>query len=258
MKKLFLIIGVLIFFVVAGLITVTITKRIFEKETVSLTQGQKDSLTPKDIVNQIVGGGSQDFENLHKVTWAGHNFEVGQLRSADYKSDGMVEWTDNGFIAHDYSMPRSKLLDVNMNQKIKIKVIGNFEGELKSPVPSCASESCFFESSYPFSEFAIYFVDSRDTYEIKYGIALLGTNDRIAAGNVRNKFKFDWFSVENTGREIIFADSSGRKIVTDENSPTEHKLSSLNQDDEWRLRINSHVNGKGYSKLAISEIQIVK
>lgn len=204
----------------------------------------------------MIGGDSQNFDNLHKVSWAGHNFEVAKLRSPYYKSDGMIEWIDNGFIAHDYSMPRSKMLDVNMNQKIKIKVIGNFEGKLESDVPDCASENCLSEHDYPFAEFAIYFVDSRDSYEIKYGIALIGTRDRITAGHARSEFKFDWFSVENTGKEIIFEDNLGRKLVFDKNTPSEHKLSDLNQDDEWKLRINSHVNGIGYTKLTISEVEI--
>lgn len=256
MKKLFLIVGVLIFIVVAYFITVEITKRIFEKETASLTQEEVDRLTPKEILNHIVGGDSQNFDNLHKVTWAGYNFEVAKLKSPYYKSDGKVEWTNNGFIARDFSMPRSKLLDVNMNQKIKIKVIANMEGKLESDVSDCKDDACFNEHEYPFAEFATYFVDSRDSYEIKYGIALVGTRDRIAAGHARSEFKLDWFTVENTGKEIIFEDSSGRKIVTDENSPTEQKLSILDRDDKWRLRINSHVNGMGYTKLEIKEIQI--
>lgn len=256
MKKLFLIIGVLMFAVVAYFITVGITKRIFEEKTEGLTQEEIDRLTPKEIINQIFTGDSQDFDNLHQVSWAGHKFEVAKLKSPYYKSDGMIEWTDNGFIAHDYSMPRSKMLDVNMNQKIKIKVIGNFEGKLESDVPDCTSEDCLNEHSYPFAEFATYFVDSRDSYEIKYGIALIGTRDRIAAGHARNTFKLEWFTVENTGKEIVFEDNLGRKIITDENSPTEHKLSELNRDDEWRLRINSHVNGKGFTKMEIKEIQI--
>lgn len=258
MNKLFLIIGVLIFIVVTGFITVNITKQIFEKETSGLTQEQVNELAPKDIISQVFRGGSQNFENLHQVTWAGHEFEVAKLKSPYYKSDGTVEWIDNGFIAHDFSMPRSKLLDVNMNQKRKIKVIANMEGRLDSNVPDCASEACLNEHEYPFSEFAIYFVDSRDDYEIKYGIALLGTRDRIATGHTRDEFKFGWFTVENTGKEIIFEDSSGRKFVFDENTPTEHKLSDLNQSDEWRLRINSHVNGMGYTKLEISEIQVLQ
>ena len=202
-----------------------------------------------------VGESIGDLENVHKVTWAGHNFEVAQLRSPDYKSDGSVEWTSNGFIAHDYSMPRTKLLDVNMNQKIKVKVIANMEGRLDSDVSDCKPDRCK-EFDYPFSEFALYFVDSKDSHEIKYGFALIGTEDNIAVGNVRDTFKADWFSVENAGDRIIFEDSSGRKIVGDENSPTEHKLSKLNQNDEWRLRINSHVNGVGYTKLEIKEIQV--
>lgn len=251
MQKLFLIIGGMIFIVVAYFITVEITKQQIKRITKSETE-----ITTKKIVNRIIGGNSQNFDNLHQATWGGYNFEVAQLRSQDYKSDGMVEWTDNGFLAHDYSMPRSKLLDVNMNQKIKIKVIANMEGRLDSVVPDCKDDACRNENEYPFAEFAIYFVDSRDTYEIKYGIALLGTSDRIGAGHTRDEFKFSWFTVENTGKEIIFEDSSGRKIITDENSPTEHKLSELQPNDEWNLRINSHVNGKGYTKLEIKDIQI--
>ncbi len=257
MKKLILIVTIVIFIVVTGFITVNITKQIFESATAGLPQEQVDNLTTKEIIiNHVIGGDSQDFDNLHQVNWVGHSFEVAKLRSPYYKSDGMVEWIDNGFIAHDFSMPRSKLLNVNMNQKIKIKVIANMEGKLESDVPYCKDSSCLNEHEYPFAEFATYFVDSRDGYEIKYGIALFGTRDRIATGHTRNEFKFDWFSIENTGKEIIFEDSSGRRFVLDENSPTRQKLSILNKDDEWRLRINSHVNGKGYTKLEIKEIQV--
>lgn len=110
------------------MITVQITKQIFEKETRSLKQEVENKVTPKEIINQVFRGNSQNFDNLHQVSWAGHDFE----------------------------------------------------------------------------------------------------------------------------------DSSGRKFVLDENSPTSHKLSELRPDDEWRLRINSHVNGMGYTKLEIKEIQIMK
>ena len=202
--------------------------------------------------------GDDRLENVHKVIWAGHNFEVAQLRSVDYKSDGIVQWTANGFTAQDHSMPRTKLLDINMNQNIKVKVIATMEGRLDSEVPTCTSDSCTTEFDYPFSEFAIYLVDSRDTDKTKYGVALIGTEDSIAVGNVRDQFKVDWFSVEKTGNKIIFEDSSGRKIISDDNSPTDHKLSDLNQNDQWRLRINSHVNGEGYTKLEIKEIQVIQ
>ena len=254
------VIFIVIFVVVAYSITTKITKQVFdnvfEKETARLPQAQKGSLTPVDIANYVSGGRLNRVDNLHQVSWAGHNFEVSQLRDVNYKSDGKIEWTDNGFLAHDYSMPRSKLLDVNMNQKIKIKVTANMEGKLESDVPKCTTDACFFDHSYPFAEFGVYFVDNKDDGEIRFGIALIGTRDRIALGNARNKFKFDWFSVENTGKEIIFEDSSGRKFALDKNTRTNHTLSELNQGDEWRLRINSHVNGKGYTKLEIKEIQV--
>jgi hypothetical protein len=258
MKKIIFIVAGLIFIAVTVLITINITKKIIEKETAGLTQAQKENLTSKDILNHVLGGRLNKAENIRQVTWAGFDFEISQFRDINYKSDGNIEWIENGFIAHDYSLPQSKLLNVNMNQKIKIKVIANMEGSLESDVPDCTTESCFFKHEYPFAEFAIYFVDSRDHGEIRYGIALIGTRDRIAAGHARDEFKFDWFSVENTGKQIIFEDSSGRRLVFDENSNTYHNLSDLNQDDEWRLRINSHVNGKGYTKLEIKEIQVVK
>lgn len=265
MNKLFLIIGVLIFIVITYFVTVEITKQQIKRITQNITQ-EKTEVTTKETVDkfgssdikQIWGNISNKSENIRQVRWAEHDFEIAQLQSSYYKSDGKVEWTENGFLAHDYSMPRSKILDVNMNQKRKIKVIANMEGKLESDVPDCKDDACLNEHEYPFAEFAIYFVDSRDDYEIKYGIALFGTRDRINTGHARDEFKFDWFSVENTGKEIIFEDSSGRKFILDENSPTRQKLSVLNQGDEWRLKINSHVNGKGYTKLEISEIQIIK
>ena len=261
MKKLFLIIGGLIFIVIAALITVTVSKRITD-EIVPDGVGKPSALE----IKRLVGGATGKATSTSQVTWAGHLFEIARLSTLQYDTSGNkdIKFTENGFAAPSFSLPRSKLLDVNMNQKIKIKVIGNFEGQLENmdTVNKDCNEKinwhgakCLTTEEYHFSEICIYLVDSKET---KYGVRCLGTRDSITRGNIREHFNFDWFTLENTGQGIIFNDSSGFKLDLTNDTQTEHKLTDLDKNDEWRLRINSHVNGIGYSKLEISEIQIMK
>lgn len=270
MKKIFLIIGVLIFIVVTVFITIKITRSIFNNVTQNVVEtatGGANNSTPDSLKQlwQAWENTSNKPVDVRRVTWAGHLFEIGKLSTSQYDNSGNdgIQFTDNGFSAPSFSLPRSKLLDVNMNKKIKIKVSGNFEGKLDNidtVNKDCGEETnwygakCLTTEAYHFSEICIYLVDSK---EAKYGIRCLGTRDSIIKGNIRETFKFKWFTVENTGKGIIFEDSSGFKLDLTQDLTTEHKLSSLDKNDEWRLRINSHVNGVGYSKLEISEIKIL-
>ncbi|MBI2057363.1 MAG: hypothetical protein HYT63_00025, partial [Candidatus Yanofskybacteria bacterium] len=120
----------------------------------------------------------------------------------------------------------------------------------------CTAPSCVIDSEYNFVELPIYFVDNDET---KYGMRLFGTRTGgITFGNTRNKFKYTWFSVENTGKSIILEDSYGGRSVVDESTVSAFKLSDLNSQDPWRLRINADVNGEGYAMLEIKEIRVEK
>jgi len=184
------------------------------------------------------------------VEWAGHNFRIA--------SSGNVIFTDSGYEVtgnsnSDDGLVTSKLTDINLNQKIKIKITADMTGEYVNG---------------EWSEFAIYIASAEDRFfDNKAGIALMGSRDNVAqsdapnAGeNVRNTFSFTWFTVENTGNEIIFEDSNGRIIREGRET---HKGSSqnvfdLNPNEEWNLRINSHVKGKGSTKLFIRKIEVLQ
>ena len=181
------------------------------------------------------------------VEWADHTFSIAKT--------GNVEFVENGFKVfgrsnNDDGLATSKLVDVNMNQRIKVTVVGDFEGKYVSG---------------EWSEFAIYLAEKDAAFfDKKAGIALLGSRDNVAqsdaprAGeNVRDEFKFEWFSVENTGDKIIIEDSSGR--VIEENRGTEKSSSHnvferLDSEKEWNIRINSHVKGEGETSLNVKEI----
>ncbi len=208
------------------------------------------------ILNRIIRLSPDRMTDVRKVTWAGHRFETADLRSIQYRSGGPIEWTANGFIAGSSTMPRTKLLDVDFNQKVKVTVFANMEGELTSDNRHCTSPSCVIDSEYNFVELPIYFVDNDET---KYGMRLFGTRTGgIIFGNARNKFKYTWFSVENTGKNIILEDSGGGHSVIDDSVVSAFKLSDLNPKDPWQLRINADVNGEGYAKLEIKEIRVEK
>lgn len=207
------------------------------------------------ILNRIIRLSPDRMTDIQKTTWAGHSFETADLRSIQYRSGGPIEWTGNGFVAGGSTMPRTKLLDVDFNQKIKVIIIANMEGELNSDNSHCKIPSCIIDSEYNFVELPVYLMDNDET---KYGLRVLGTRHNIIQGNTRNKFKFTWFSVENTGKSIIFEDSGGTRLTSDEIIVSSSKPSDLNPNDPWRLRINADVNGDGYAKLEIKEIRVNK
>ena len=183
-------------------------------------------------------------------TWAGHEFKV--IKYND------VEFTNDGYMVGSNSHAKSKLIDVNVNRKIKIRVIADIEGKLESGEENknCVTPECIRGHSYNFAEFAIYFADQSRIFENRYGIATLGTRHRIVAGNDRDEFNFTEFTIENTGDSIIFSDNSGETFTLDKNTQTEHSLEKLNKDETWNLHINSHVNGEGFTRIKIKDIVV--
>lgn len=266
-------IAIIIFIVVAGFITVNISKKITKQVVNNITQKQTENIT-KGIVKQITGEGSSRKANVHQTEITGHQFELAFLDTTQYQTTGNkdIKFSDDGWYAPSYSMPRSKLLDVNLNQKIKLKVIGNFEGYLKdmSTVNKDCGENinwygakCLTTEAYHFSEFGIYIIDEDGN---RQGMRVLGTRNNIVRGNIREKYQFTQLQVENTGEEIIVTDSSGFKIsyskdfkyVITEAGKELNKggdYGKLNPDQKWVLGINCHVNGEGYCKLEIKDIQ---
>jgi len=265
MKKLILIIAIVIFIVVTGLITITITKQIFENATDDLSQEQLNNLTPKDIINQLAEDRLTSLGNLHKTNLAGHEFELAYLNTQQYKTTGNkdISFTKSGWYAPSYSMPRSKLLDVDLSQKVKLKITADFEGEMKSTNEDCTGY-CITTEKYHFSEFAIYIIDGDGD---RVGMRVLGTRHNIIQGNKQDKYKFTELVVENTGEEIVITDSTGYTLsyskdfeyVTTEAGKELNRdgnYGKLNPDQRLMLGINCHVNGEGYCKLQIKEIQI--
>lgn len=201
--------------------------------------------------------------NIQKRTWAGHEFETGILKTLQYKTSGnsAVQFTDTGWYAPSFSMPRSKLLDVNLNQKNKVRIIGTFEGKLESQDANCTGR-CITTERYHFSEFSMYLIDENGNAQ---GMRNLGTRDNVIRGNTRSKYAFTSLTVENTGDEIIVLDSSGFKIayspdfkyVSAHGKREAHRGGSygkLNKNQKWFLGINCHVNGDGYCKLDIKNV----
>lgn len=280
MKKIFWIIFTLIFIVVAGFITTKITKVVIAKVMRAKMENSilADKTTPAEF-DQIVDDNFKiiingifrrpKVENSHEVTWAGHVFEVGQLRTSQYKSDGVVEFTDDGFKAGSYSMPRTKLLDVNLNQKIKVKIKADFQGRLDSSTANSNENCvgfCITTERYHFSEFAIYAIDEDGN---KQGLRTLGTRPNPIQGNSRKDFAFTELTIENTGERIIATDNTGFKVsyTADLNYAIGEggkdiyvgaDYGEMNQNQKWVLGINSHVNGEGYTRLKIKEIRIIK
>lgn len=271
------IVGILIFVVifigVAYKITVNITNNIKNQVVSDVTKNQTESST-KDIVKQLTGEGSAKNANIHQKEIAGHPFELAYLDTTQYQTTGNkdIKFSDNGWYAPSYSMPRSKLLDVNLNQKIKLKVIGNFEGYLEnmSTVNKDCGENinwygakCLTTEAYHFSEFATYLIDEDGN---KRALRILGTRQNIIRGNSRERYNFSDLTVENIGEEIVITDNTGFKIsyskdfkyVTTDGGREENRGSNygeLNLNQKWMLGINCHVNGEGYCKLEIKDIQ---
>ena len=274
MKKAVWIIGVLIFVVVAGFITVNITKQVFnqiyqqvfEKETANLSKEQKENLTAESIFKHFAGKNAT-IADKQKVSWAGHLFEIGYLDTLQYQTTGnkAIKFTDSGWYAPSYSLPRSKLLDVNLNQKVKVKIVADFGGEMKSTNVDCTGY-CITTEKYHFSEFGIYMIDESGN---RQGMRVLGTRHNIEQGNNKNKYNFSGLTVENTGDEVTVTDSTGYKLsyssdfnyVTGEAGRELNRggdYGKVNPDQKWMLGINCHVNGEGYCKLDIKEIEITK
>jgi hypothetical protein len=181
----------------------------------------------------------------------------------------MVEFTNDGFRAGSYAMPRTRLLDVNLNQKIKVKIKADFEGGLDDSIAN-SNEGCegwcITTEQYHFSELGIYAIDEDGN---KQGLRMFGTRRSIAEGNSSKDFAFTELTIENTGDEIIVTDNTGHKVLltADLNYATGaggEKIyvgadyGEMNQDQNWFLGINSHANGEGYTKLKIKEIQVIK
>lgn len=297
MKKLNLIIGILVAAIVAGFIafiaveitkqvvksvikekTERIAREIIEEEAGLLTPEEIDRLVQeevdqateqrtKDILSQLLKGNSKSLKNLHQTIWAGHEFEVAYLDTSQYQTTGNkdIQFTNNGWYAPGYSLPRSMLLDVDLNRKVKVKITANFEGEIKSANEDCTGY-CITTERYHFSEFGIYTIDESGN---KQGMRVLGTRHNIIQGNSKEKYNFTELIFENTGDKIIVTDSTGTKVLysSDFNYVASEAgwgpnrggdYGTLNQDQKWMLGINCHVNGDGYCKLEIKEIQITE
>lgn len=176
---------------------------------------------------------------------------------------------NDGFRAGSYSMPRTKLLDVNLNQKIKVKIKADFEGKLDGSIADSNKDCagfCRTTEQYHFSEFGIYAIDEDGN---KQGLRVLGTRHNITAGNSRKEFAFTKLTIQNTGEEIIVTDNTGFKVLYTKDlnyaiGEAGKKIyvgadyGEVNQNQKWFLGINSHVNGEGYTKLKIKEIQVIK
>lgn len=219
-----------------------------------------------DLIKHLQGKAAK-IVNVKKFTWAGHTFEAGILSTKQYKTDGNkdVRFTDSGFYAPSYAMPRSKLFDVNMNQKTKVKIMGIFKGRMDSSNAGCTGH-CITTEKYHFSEFAIYIGDESGN---KQGLRVLGTRDNTVRGNTRSQYTFTSLTVENTAGEIVVTDSSGLaityssdfKFVTafGKREPNRRgDYGTLDPNQKWFLVVNCHVNGEGYCKLDIKEVQVTK
>lgn len=270
MKKLLGLVGVVVFVLVVFLVEKTAQTG----KSVSLVAAEVAKVTTtkfqygiEDGIKFLLGKAAKQV-NVAQVTWAGHKFERSILSTGQYKTDGNkdIKFTKSGFYAPSYAMPRSKLLDVDLNQKIKIKVLGIFEGGMESSNEGCTG-GCITTERYHFSEFGIYLIDENGH---RQGMRVLGTRHNISGGNTRNKYMFTELALENTGKEIILTDSSGFKItysadlkyVSGHNNIMEENRGGdygrLNKNQKWFLGINCHVNGVGYCQLDIKEIQIIK
>ncbi|MBI3535306.1 MAG: hypothetical protein HY072_07455, partial [Deltaproteobacteria bacterium] len=128
----------------------------------------------EDLFRHLAGKAAR-VVNIKKLTWAGHEFETGVLSTGQYKTDGNkdVKFTESGFYAPSYALPRSKLMDVNLNEKVKVKIAGTFEGQMDSPNTDCTG-FCMTKEKYHFSEFGIYLIDESGN---RQGIGGVGTRE---------------------------------------------------------------------------------
>lgn len=248
---------------VIGLLTLAALAAFFIAGRVNNTEAQMAlAQVPNSKWSRVLY--SHKLKNVEETKWAGHPFERAVLYNSEWKTIGNkdVKFTSSGFHAPSYAMPRSRLLDVNFNEKVKVRISGIFEGELTNPDwKNCSKWGCRY-----FSEFAIYM---RDESGNSKGMRLLGTRENIVRGNTRNKFKFTELVVENTGSEIVVSDSSGFslaysldfKYVTAQGHKEPFRgtdYGELNPKQKWFLQINCHQNGEGYCRLDIKDIQVIK
>ncbi len=205
--------------------------------------------------------------NVVKRAWAGHTFETAIRATNQYRTDGNkeIKFTESGWHAPSWSMPRSRLIDINLNEKVKVTMTGVFEGEMKGKNEHCTGH-CITTERYNFSEFSIYMMDENGNAQ---GMRNLGTRDNVIRGNTRSQYRFTSLSVENTGNEIVVTDSSGFTLsyTPDFKYVMSHgqkelrrggNYGKLNPNQKWFLGINCHVNGEGYCKLDIKEILVSK
>lgn len=256
MKKLYFVTVILVALIAVGCLEQLVSPGESNRSTV---------VGASNTLDQLLWGSSRSLQDVHQTTMGGREFEVAYLETAQYQTTGNkdIEFTANGWYAPSYSMPRSKFLDVNLNQKVKVKITAVFEGEMKSTNEACTGY-CITTEQYHFSEFAIYLIDESGN---KQGMRVLGTRHNTVQGNNKEKYNFSELIVENTGDEISVTDSTGYKLsyspdfnyVTSE-AGTELNRSNrkLNQEQKWVLGINCHVNGEGYCKLTIKEIQVTQ
>ncbi len=244
------------------LVLIAVVIFLFIAFNITNTQIKNRGFTLQQVLKSL-GGNFKSLKNVHKTNWVGHEFEVAYLDTLQYKNTGNkdIKFTNNGWYSPSYSLPRSKLLDINVNQKIKVKIKADFEGEMKSTNENCIG-NCIITEDYHFSEFGIYMIDESGN---RQGMRVLGTRNNIIQGNTRDKYKFNELIIENTGEEIILMDNTGFKITysKDFNYVTTEagkelnnggNYGKLNQDQKWMLGINCHVNGEGYCKLELKEI----
>src|SRR3989344_3870844 len=105
MRKAIKIIGILIFVVITLVIAINIATKITKGVIAKITREQMEESGLADKTTQaefdrivdarfkiIINGilRRPKVKNTHEVTWAGHAFEVGQLKTSQYKSDGTV------------------------------------------------------------------------------------------------------------------------------------------------------------------------
>ena len=194
-------------------------------------------------------------KDVKKVIWAGHSFERAILDTNEYRTSGnrSIKFTESGFYAPSYALPRSKILDINMNEKVKVTIRGTLEGELKNL------------SRFNFSEFAIYLTDENGNAK---GLRQLGSKHNAQSPNAP-KFKFSGFTVENTGTEIVITDSNDFsltyskdfKYVTDRGYKEKNyggNYGELDPKQKWFLQINCHVNGEGFCRLDLKDIKVTR
>lgn len=109
MKKTIRVVTISVTVLVAISITLFIASKITKEVIARITRAQMEASgladkTTQAEFDQIVDDGFKiiisgilrrpKVENAHEVTWAGHRFEVGQLRTTQYKSEPEMDFGD--------------------------------------------------------------------------------------------------------------------------------------------------------------------